>query len=314
LKCSACRAPLTFDNNILAPAQPEISSELAALRKQRLRYEEARAALETQLDGEDLPEYTVAELAASRAWFVKYITENQILEQYAKSLLPLTADEADQALKARAARANITDAETQLVAMDAAAAKIQLCSEMDALQALPDPEAQNNRARYEEAAAAHQAAENHYRALLNFRALLQEEEIKYILSIISEVETLVNQFAAALFHESIEIKFTFTSLNSDKSQLQVQIQHRGRAIGTFSNLSGGEQARVNLACLLAFAHVFESKLLLLDETLSQLDAAAASLAIEVLREHAPQGCKVLLIAHQIVEGSFEDVLRLERAL
>jgi ABC-type transport system involved in cytochrome bd biosynthesis fused ATPase/permease subunit len=75
-----------------------------------------------------------------------------------------------------------------------------------------------------------------------------------------------------------------------------------------SLLSGGEQARLNLAFILAFAHVFHSPLLLLDECTSNLDQELTEIVLEHIE--SMRISKVILIAHQVVEGNFTQILRM----
>jgi DNA repair exonuclease SbcCD ATPase subunit len=76
-----------------------------------------------------------------------------------------------------------------------------------------------------------------------------------------------------------------------------------------SLLSGGEQARLNLAFVLAFAHVFHSPILLLDECTSNLDQELVETVIEQIDSIGIP--KVILIAHQIVEGNFKQILKVQ---
>ena len=73
-------------------------------------------------------------------------------------------------------------------------------------------------------------------------------------------------------------------------------------------LSGGEQARLNLAFICAFAYVFHSPLLLLDECTSNLDQNLTECVLEQISKVGIP--KIIIIAHQIVEGNFKQIIRL----
>lgn len=76
-------------------------------------------------------------------------------------------------------------------------------------------------------------------------------------------------------------------------------------------LSGGEQSRVNLAFTLAFARLLNSPLILLDECTSHLDQELTGIVIETIQDIF-QDCLVVVIAHQVVTGTFDRVLKLNK--
>ena len=76
------------------------------------------------------------------------------------------------------------------------------------------------------------------------------------------------------------------------------------------DLSGGEYARVNLAFTLALAKIFNTPLLLLDETLSSLDEDIADVVFTSIKRHF-NNIPVISILHQVSsEGDFDEVIKL----
>lgn len=69
-------------------------------------------------------------------------------------------------------------------------------------------------------------------------------------------------------------------------------------------LSGGELARVILAYTLALSEMFSNPILLLDECTASLDEDTTNTVFEVIKENF-QGKMVIIIAHQIVQGTFD---------
>jgi ABC-type transport system involved in cytochrome bd biosynthesis fused ATPase/permease subunit len=74
-------------------------------------------------------------------------------------------------------------------------------------------------------------------------------------------------------------------------------------------LSGGETSRVILAFTLALAEIHNSPLILLDESTASLDQDLTSSVITGLKENFSNKL-VVLIAHQVVQGVFDTVIKL----
>lgn len=118
----------------------------------------------------------------------------------------------------------------------------------------------------------------------------------------------VNELAAKLFHEPIQIEFkAFKSSKTDQDRIQPTIRvYYKNMYCDVEKLSGGEIARINLCFILSFALFFETPLLMLDECTANLDAELVEQVIEELNQTCLQ--KIILIAHQIVEGEFTEVI------
>jgi ABC-type transport system involved in cytochrome bd biosynthesis fused ATPase/permease subunit len=75
----------------------------------------------------------------------------------------------------------------------------------------------------------------------------------------------------------------------------------------FNMLSGGEQDRLMVCFLLSFNEMYASKLLILDEAFSSLDEELVTDILNVLHENVKDKY-VLIVAHQIGEGLFDNVV------
>jgi ABC-type transport system involved in cytochrome bd biosynthesis fused ATPase/permease subunit len=127
---------------------------------------------------------------------------------------------------------------------------------------------------------------------------------------LGEIRDLVNTYAEQIFVEPITVELRTlkkTATQTEKVQVQLEVFYKNMQCD-LSLLSGGEQARLNLAFILAFAHVFHSPLLLLDECTSNLDQELTEIVLEHIE--SMRISKVILIAHQVVEGNFTQTLRL----
>lgn len=145
-------------------------------------------------------------------------------------------------------------------------------------------------------------------ALGELRQMVLKTETEMIHRKITQIAEHVNSFAEQMFTEPITVELLTskkTATQHEKVQVQLEVFYKNMKCDV-SLLSGGEQARLNLAFILAFAHAFDVPLLLLDECTSHLDQDLTETVIEQI--NAVGIPKVVLIAHQLVEGNFQDVL------
>jgi len=66
-----------------------------------------------------------------------------------------------------------------------------------------------------------------------------------------------------------------------------------------------------LSYTLALGEIFNTPLLMLDESTASLDQSMTSCVFNGIKEHF-NGKLVVIIAHQIVEGGFDRVIKLDR--
>lgn len=152
--------------------------------------------------------------------------------------------------------------------------------------------------------------ESQMTSLLEFKQLILKTETDIIAQKMSLISDLVNGYIAQIFSEPITIELQMskkTQTQQEKIQIQLEVYYKNMKCD-ISILSGGEQARLNLAFILAFAHVFQSPLLLLDECTSNLDADLTELVIDQIE--SMNITKVIMIAHQVVEGNFKQILNI----
>lgn len=153
--------------------------------------------------------------------------------------------------------------------------------------------------------------EKRMNAMTELRQLILKTESEWIELKLAEISRLVNVYAEEMFTEPISVQLRMTrktQTQTEKVQVQLEVFYKNMNCD-ISLLSGGEQARLNLAFILAFAHVFHSPLLLLDECTSNLDQELTTTVLEHIESVGIP--KVVLIAHQIVEGNFTQILRLK---
>lgn len=124
--------------------------------------------------------------------------------------------------------------------------------------------------------------------------------------LVKDLEVLTNEYLGTLSDGRFTLAFKIES--SDK--LNVIITDNGDAVDILA-LSAGERARVNIATLLAIRKLMQAlsnsrtNLLILDETISNLDSEGKELLIEVLL--AEESLNTLLISHDFSHPLLEKI-------
>ena len=95
---------------------------------------------------------------------------------------------------------------------------------------------------------------------------------------------------------------------SNKPQINIEILFKDMECD-LNMLSGGELSRVILAFTLALGEMFNTPILLLDESTASLDQEATTLVFDSIKENF-KGKMVLIIAHQVIQGVFDKVIKL----
>lgn len=146
----------------------------------------------------------------------------------------------------------------------------------------------------------------------NYLSKLKQIILKTEIQVIEEnmvcITNIVNQYLTKIFLEpiSVDLKTTKKTQTSDeKIQIQLIVYYKNMKCDP-SILSGGEQSRLNLAFIMAFSNVFHSPFVLLDECTSNLDQELTTMVLELIEESKQ---KVIMIAHQIVQGNFKQIIK-----
>jgi exonuclease SbcC len=152
-----------------------------------------------------------------------------------------------------------------------------------------------------------------YAAACLFRDNILEAESIYISNIISSINTHVQMYLDYFFPDNpISVRlssFKENNKNETKPYINLEIDYRGIE-HDLSMLSGGELSRVILSFTLAFADLYGSPLILLDECTASLDQDLTSSVIAGLKDNFGEKL-VVLIAHQVVQGTFDKVIELK---
>jgi DNA repair exonuclease SbcCD ATPase subunit len=149
------------------------------------------------------------------------------------------------------------------------------------------------------------------KAFQELRLLILKTEVDVLTNRLRELTALINVFLEEVFTDPIHVSLSMIKASKvvgEKVHISLDIFYKNMNC-EFSQLSGGEQARVNVAFVLAFAHHFHSPLLLLDECTSNLDMVTTSLVVDHIQQSTTH--KILLVAHDIVEGVCSEVVVLK---
>lgn len=151
----------------------------------------------------------------------------------------------------------------------------------------------------------------HTKAKMVKQDLLESEHIA-LSNTVKDINATANIFLQEFFEDPIFANlscFKEDKKKNDKPQINLDIKYKHMET-TLEALSGGEYARVNLAFTLALAKIFNTPLLLLDETLSSLDEDIADVVFTAIKKHF-KNIPVISILHQVSsEGDFDEVIKL----
>lgn len=154
-----------------------------------------------------------------------------------------------------------------------------------------------------------------YASATLLREKILEAESIAMLNIISSINSHSQGYLDSFFPDNpISVKLTpFKETKNGKSitkkpQINLEIEYKGME-ADINMLSGGELSRVILAYALALGEMFNTPMIMLDECTSSLDQELTCVVMDGIREHF-DGKLVLIIAHQVVKGQFDQVIKI----
>lgn len=144
---------------------------------------------------------------------------------------------------------------------------------------------------------------------------IKETESSATTNIIANINTHLQFYLEKFFNDPIFVEivpFEETKTGEKKPCINIQVSYKGSEC-ELDNLSGGERARVELAICLSINNLIGSKILLLDEVFAWLNERSIDKIVEVLKNEAHENEKLIIcIAHQAVEGEYDNVLSLDK--
>ena len=146
-----------------------------------------------------------------------------------------------------------------------------------------------------------------------FRQKVLEGESIAIHNVIESINAFASTYLEQFFpDDSISVALLpfkeAKNKKSEKPQINLQILYKNEDCD-ISCLSGGELSRLVLAFTLALGEMFNTPALLLDECTASLDQVNTQNVFESIKKNFKNRL-VLVVAHQVVEGSFDSVIKL----
>ena len=143
------------------------------------------------------------------------------------------------------------------------------------------------------------------------KRLVDEAQSKSLSNLLVRINRDIKYYTDKFFTDDILVKFVeykeMKSTKNTKPQLNIQIYHKNNWVKP-QTLSSGEYARVRLAIDLVMYKLSNTNCpLLLDEVTANLDSDISSIIFDTVSETIK--C-VYVIAHQVIEGIFDNVINL----
>ena len=153
-----------------------------------------------------------------------------------------------------------------------------------------------------------------YGAATMLKEVILEAESIAMLNIISSINTHTQPYLDCFFsNDPISIKLVpFKESKKGqtikkKPQINLEIEYKGME-ADISILSGGEISRVILSFTLALGEMFNTPIMMLDECTASLDQELTGVVMDGIRENF-NGKLVIIIAHQVVTGGFDRIIK-----
>jgi DNA repair exonuclease SbcCD ATPase subunit len=137
---------------------------------------------------------------------------------------------------------------------------------------------------------------------------IEYAESKMLSKFIDTINHNLSIHLDAFFTEPMTV-FIKAFKENEKPLINLEIYYKGNETD-LSNLSGGEYDRLNLALILTFNFLSQSKVLILDESLSSINQELSTDIIMHLKENKADKL-VWMTQHQAVKGMFDNVFELK---
>ena len=155
-------------------------------------------------------------------------------------------------------------------------------------------------------------AQTQLKAANEFKQKVFEAESIAIMNIIGTINKHAEKYLDSFFPDnSININlhaFKEDTKKQVKPQVNIQIMYKDTECD-IDDLSGGELQRVIVAFNLALSEMFDTPFLLLDECTSNLDQETTNLIMNGIKTNF-DGKHVIIIAHQVVMGIFDYIIKI----
>lgn len=143
----------------------------------------------------------------------------------------------------------------------------------------------------------------------SFKKLCVDSQICVLRDIIECINECAKFYLDRMFDEPISMSLKYVKQDDTIKNLKIKIytvlNYKGTEYDSIDELSGGERDRVNLAYTLALNELMNSRILMLDETLSSLDLDTKSDVMTMIKS---KFTNVIVVSHGIDHSLFDKVV------
>ena len=153
-----------------------------------------------------------------------------------------------------------------------------------------------------------------YNAVLLFKENILQAESIAMYNIIESINIHAQVYLDSFFSDNpiivklLSFKEAKNDNKLDKAQINIEIDYKGNEC-ELNDLSGGEISRIVLAFTLALCEMFNSPILLLDECTASLNQELTTSVFDTIKDNF-KSTTVLVVAHQVIEGVFDQIIKL----
>lgn len=141
--------------------------------------------------------------------------------------------------------------------------------------------------------------------------IIKETESEVMNNNIDTINLQLNNILGTLFEDiHIELNMIKNLKNGEaKPYVNLKVVINGREYSDIGYLSGGECDRISLALTITFNLIMGSKIMLLDEVMSSLDAVNREKCLMVIKKYLKD--KIILnVCHETIEGYYDQIIEL----
>lgn len=153
--------------------------------------------------------------------------------------------------------------------------------------------------------------------LTKIKATIITAEYVLLDNVLDQVNGVLNEILTKIFVEPITVMIRslrqLKTSDQIKPEINLEINYKGSQFTNVNELSGGEKKRVSIALVIAFSKMGKSPILLLDESLANLNSLDKELAMNTIQNYFMDKLTIL-VNHDSTEGNYDKIIQMEDIL
>ncbi len=138
-------------------------------------------------------------------------------------------------------------------------------------------------------------------------SLIQAEH-ESLQNVLSNINYRMKEYLDELFDDPINVELkTIKETGVSQYKFNIKIIYKNNKYSSIDQMSDGERDSISLALTLAFNETYNSKILMLDETLNSLDLYNMNKALHLLSTFEDK--YIIISSHHIIKGLFDQILK-----